>query len=126
MAFIFLPENKNRTTDPAPKKTNTKFQDINYTEISDTEKPDTDTTNPLESLGGMEEIISMMFSSASYKIILGGDINARKVEAVGIGTNSVYPITISKIGTNFLIKVPFMALLLKEKKGFSVNVYLQK
>ncbi len=74
---------------------------------------------------GMEEIMNAVMSSARYQLILGGEYNPVKAVVKGNTTGKTYKVNVTKLGTQYMINIPFMSISMKEKKGFELIVYLK-
>jgi len=68
-----------------------------------------------------EEIMNLILSSARYQIVLSG-FNVTKASIKGIDSTNTHNIQVIQVGSQYIIDVPYMSILSKEKKGFDVVV----
>ncbi|MCP5497482.1 MAG: hypothetical protein H7A23_23240 [Leptospiraceae bacterium] len=128
LIFTFLPASTNQKKSEEkiqkipqthPKNTDEYYPEDhlepNFEEISDTPK----SVDP-----GFEKIATQFMSFATYKLLLGRGFRPRSVEVIGKSSNQKTKLPFIKLGNMYMIKIPFMTFLIKEKVGFDVVVQL--
>ena len=120
LIFTFMPKDKNGKN----AEDTTLLHPINDVKTPAPPSPEEDNQQVDPFGGGMEKILSQVMSSASYKIVLGGEFKPVMAKVHSLNSEKTYELRIQKMGSLRLVKVPFMTLFLKEKKGFHVVVYL--
>lgn len=145
LTFIFLPSNKKKNQLQTLKQDNfylAQFTD-DLTDDSEEDGGDKQQINPpsppsqspkqsnpqhksFENMAkGMQGMVAQIMSSASYKIMLGEGFMVESVHLEGITSGEEYKIGYKKYGSLTMIRIPYMSLLLKEKKGFQLMVQLK-
>jgi hypothetical protein len=69
-----------------------------------------------------QKIVTMIMSSASYKIVLGSNFKPKKVQMHGLSSKKTMDLEIIHFGSVSMIKVPFASILMEETEGFSIIV----
>ncbi len=89
---------------------------------------DPESSDESSSEGGMEDptqkIVTMIMSSASYKIILGSNFKPKKVQMYGLSSKKKMDLEIVNFGAVSMIKIPFASILMEETEGFTINVQM--
>lgn len=78
--------------------------------------------------GGAEDptqkIVTMIMSSASYKIVLGANLKPKKVQMLGLSSKKKVDLEIINLGSISMVKIPFASILMEETEGFTITVQL--
>lgn len=118
LIFTFLPADHKNENKPAPKEDHIypkKDADDRFEEISDRE-------NNMDP--GFEKIATQIMSLATYKLMLGKGFVPKRVTVRGKTSGESHELPFTKLGDIYMIKIPFMSFLLKEKAGFDLVVQL--
>ena len=74
---------------------------------------------------GMDKLFESILSSARYQVILGTRYVPVKAQIKGRKSGKKYPVTITNLGPQNMIDIPFMSISMKEKDGFDLIIYLK-
>lgn len=73
---------------------------------------------------GAEKMATAILSSATYKLILGGNLIPKSANITGKTSKKKVSVEIFQIGNQYLLRIPFASIMIEEKEGFSLNVQL--
>ncbi|MCX7997648.1 MAG: hypothetical protein N3A69_01685 [Leptospiraceae bacterium] len=92
--------------------------------VTSSESPEEGQVKPEESGDPTQKIVSMIMSSATYRLILGNNLYPRKVFVQGMSNKKTHYLETTDYGGQTHIRIPFMTLLNEDKKGFFLVVQL--
>ncbi|MCB1178875.1 MAG: hypothetical protein KDK36_14920 [Leptospiraceae bacterium] len=118
-------EDKKKKEKSKSKKVKSKKNENSKDEESDSdeeenESEEEDVDEQKKANDPTQKIVSMIMSSANYKIMLGDGINPKKVYLMGQTSKKKVDLEVIKFGELSMVKIPFMSLLSDEKDGFDL------
>ncbi len=105
LIFQFSNKDKNQNTD-------------SKTESTENEQIKSEDGDPTQ------KIVSMIMSSATYRLILGNNLSPKKIFVQSMSTKKIQNLEAIDYGGQTHIRIPFMSLLNEDKKGFFLVVQL--